>query len=220
MVISHQKQKQSQKVVINIDRRKRKGKKRPKRKEAVRAPLLGTGNTFQRLPANPFMEGMMNMVSSMNQQMSNNFRSSLSDIRAENSLLMEKLITEQRNKEIAQQNNDTLRIQELNEKIDIIAQEMEKRSYAEKQWEDLMAEQTAKETKGKEEEEEEEEEVKQIIKERQQFMGRYEMPHRKHTAYTKALADKAEEQRSKRALEQIKALELEGKREKQPARKL
>jgi len=113
MVVQKQRQHQSVHIHINEKRKKKKQKKKTVRREPIR-PTIG----LQNLPQNPFEASMMNMMTSMNQSLSNNFRNELSMLRTQNDMIMEQIQREQMKRDMMVPNNDPLLEQQNKEKLE------------------------------------------------------------------------------------------------------
>jgi len=123
MVVQKQGQKQSVHIHINEKRKKKKQKKKTVRREPVPIrPTIG----LQNLPQNPFEVSMMNMMASMNQSLSNNFRNDLSMLRTQKDMIMEQIQREQQKRNIIVQNNDPILEQQNKEKMELLWNEYAK----------------------------------------------------------------------------------------------
>jgi len=108
-----------------VKRRVKKKRRVVKKRQATvktepvdRRPLLGGGGSFSILPANPFQEGVQNMMTAMQQNLNNNVNNALNTMRAENQIMNDRLRTLQYEQQTAMERGNQLMAVQLREQID------------------------------------------------------------------------------------------------------
>lgn len=108
-----------------VKRRVKKKRRVVKRRQATvktepvdRRPLLGGGGSFSIIPANPFQEGVQNMMTTIQQNLNNNVNNQLNQMRTENQIMNDRLRTLQYEQQTAMERGNQLMAVNLKEQID------------------------------------------------------------------------------------------------------
>jgi hypothetical protein len=113
-------------VKKKVKRRVKKKLQASVRTEPVdRKPILGGGGSFSVIPANPFQEGISNMMTAIQQNLNNNLNTALNQMKVENQLMNEKLMSMQYDQQNATKQGNELMAVELRKKIDDYTQLMD-----------------------------------------------------------------------------------------------